>query len=120
MLFDKQAHMHIIFLCHEDVKIVENVHAVDGPAHPGRAMTEYLPGQFSTVVRLIREQQLVKGAANPEDVVVAVGENDGKFTAKIRTDDESQPNKLKRVVCNRDPRNWWDQYDASLNLKETK
>jgi len=122
MLFDKQADMHIIFLCHEDVKIIENVHAVGGPAHPGRQMTEYLPAQFSTVVRLIREQQLLKGAETPEDVVVAIGENDGKFIAKIRTEDETQPNKLSRVVCNRDPINWWNQYDASLNLtqKETK
>jgi hypothetical protein len=118
MLFDKQADMHIIFLCHEDVKIIENVHAVGGPAHPGRQMTEYLPAQFSTVVRLIREQQLLKGAEMPEDVVVAIGENDGKFIAKIRTEDETQPNKLSRVVCNRDPINWWRAYDASLGLKE--
>jgi len=120
MLFDRQSDMHIIFLCHEDVKIVENVHAVGGPAHPGRQMTEYLPAQFSTVIRLIREQQLIKGAEYPEDVVVAVGENDGKFIAKVRTEDESQKNKLARVVCNRDPRNWFDLYDASLNLTEVK
>lgn len=120
MLFDRQADMHIIFLCHEDVKIIENVHAVGGPAHPGRQMTEYLPAQFSTVVRLIREQQLLKGAETPEDVVVAIGENDGKFIAKIRTEDENQPNLMARVVCHRDPRNWWDQYDRSLHMKETK
>lgn len=120
MLFDRQSDMHIIFLCHEDVKIVENVHAVGGPAHPGRQMTEYLPAQFSTVVRLIREQQLVKGAEMPEDVVVAIGENDGKFIAKIRTNDESQPNKLARIVCGRDPINWWTKYDESLIIKESK
>jgi len=119
MLFDRQADMHIIFLCHEDVKIVENVHAVGGPAHPGRQMTEYLPAQFSTVIRLIREQQLIKGAEVPEDVVVAIGENDGKFIAKVRTEDEVKKNVMARVVCNRDPLNWWTAYDASLNVKES-
>lgn len=121
MLFDRQADMHIIFLMHEDVKIIENVHAVGGPAHPGRQMTEYLPGQFSTCVRLIREQQLVKGAEMPEDVVVAIGESDGKFIAKVRTEDESRPNVMARVVCQRNPLNWWEAYDASLGIsKETK
>lgn len=117
MLFDRQADMHIIFLMHEDVKIVENVHAVGGPAHPGRQMTEYLPAQFSTVIRLIREQQLVKGATAPEDVVVAIGEHDGKFIAKVRTEDEEAPNKMARVVCNRNPINWWTQYDAHLGVQ---
>jgi hypothetical protein len=120
MLFDRQADMHILFVCHEDVKIVENVHAVGGPSHPGRQMTEYLPAQFSTVVRLIREQQLVKGADMPEDVVVAIGENDGKFIAKVRTEDESKKNEMARVVCDRNPLNWWTKYDASLGIKETK
>jgi hypothetical protein len=119
MLFDRQADMHIIFLCHEDVKVIDGVHATGGPAYPGRQMMEYLPGQFSTVIRFIREQMLVKGAEVPEDVVVAIGENDGKFIAKVRTEDEIGPNKLARVVCNRDPINWWNQYDASLNLKES-
>jgi hypothetical protein len=118
MLFDRQADMHIIFLCHEDVKIVDGIHATGGPAYPGRQMMEYLPGQFSTCIRFVREQMLVKGAELPEDVVVAIGENDGKFIAKVRTEDEIGPNKLARVVCNRDPINWWNQYDASLNLKE--
>lgn len=112
MIFDKQRDMHIIFLCHEDVKIVENVHAVGGPAHPGRAMTEYLPAQFNTVVRLIREQTLVPGADAPEDVVIAITENDGKFIAKVRTADEKNVNPLGRVVLNRDPINWWEKYDA--------
>jgi hypothetical protein len=120
MLVDKQSDMHIILLCHEDVKIIENVHAVGGPAYPGRQMMEYLPGQFSTVVRLIREQQLIKGAEMPEDVVIAIAENDGKFVAKCRTEDESKRNVMARVVCQRDPINWWREYDASLNLRENK
>lgn len=118
MLVARQAGLHIILLCHEDVKIVGETHAVGGPAWPGRQMTEYLPGQFSTVVRLIREQQLIKGAEMPEDVVVAIAEGDGKFVAKCRTNDETQPNKMARVVCNRNPINWFEQYDASLGLTQ--
>lgn len=110
MLFDKQADKHIIFLCHEDVKLVDGVEAVGGPAHPGRAMTEYLPGQFSTVVRLVREQEM--GEEDMENVVVAITEHDGKFIAKLRTDDEEAANPLARVTLNRTSTNWWEQYDA--------
>lgn len=110
MIFAKQKDMHIIFLCHEDVKIVENVHAVGGPAHPGRAMTEYLPAQFNTVIRLIREQTLVPGADAPEDVVIAITENDGKFIAKVRTANETGINPLARVALDRDPSPYWIKY----------
>lgn len=115
MIFTRQKDMHIIFLCHEDVKIVENVHAVGGPAHPGRAMTEYLPAQFNTVVRLIREQTLVPGADAPEDVVIAITENDGKFISKVRTANENAPNPLARKILERNPINWWEAYDAIFN-----
>ena len=117
-LAKRQKDMHIIFLCHEEIKIVEGFPAKGGPAFPGRAMSEHLPGQFHTVIRLIRRQELLKGAEMPEDVVIAIGENDGKFVAKVRTDDETQKNKMARVICNRNPINWWEAYDASLNIKE--
>jgi len=118
MIFTRQKDMHIIFLCHEDVKIVENVHAVGGPAHPGRAMTEYLPAQFNTVIRLIREQTLVPGADAPEDVVIAITENDGKFIAKVRTSNETAANPLARVILDRDPSPYWIKYEASGQTKE--
>ncbi len=118
MLFDKQAHMHIIFLCHEDVKIIENVHAIGGPAHPGRAMTEYLPAQFSTVLRLIREQVLVPGEAYPRDVVIAIGEGDGKFISKVKTENETGPNPLARVALEQDPTSYWVKYDTVYNLNK--
>jgi hypothetical protein len=112
MIFAKQRTMHIIFLMHEDVKIIENVHAIGGPAHPGRAMTEYIPAQFSTVIRLIRDKMLTPGADAPEDVVIAITENDGKFIAKIRTSNERSNNVLARVALDRDPSSYWVQYDA--------
>lgn len=110
MIFTRQKDMNILFLCHEDVKIIENVHAVGGPAHPGRAMTEYLPAQFNTVIRLIREQTLVPGADAPEDVVIAITENDGKFIAKVRTADETGANPLARVLLERNPSSYWTKY----------
>jgi hypothetical protein len=111
----RQRHVRIIFLM-QDVKLVDGVTAVGGPAHPGRTMTSYLPGQFSTVIRLVRDMHLPKGAERPEEVVIAIGEHDGKFIAKVRTNDEEAPNKMARVTCNRNPVNWWEAYDASLGL----
>lgn len=113
MLFDKQEDKHIIFLCHEDSKQVEGMSAIGGPAHPGRQMIDYLPAQFSTVVRLIRadgEFDAEKG--DLESKVVAITENDGKYVAKMRLDDEEAPNPMARVVLDRNPVNWWEQYDA--------
>lgn len=121
MIFTRQKDMNIIFLCHEDVKIVENVHAVGGPAHPGRAMTEYLPAQFNTVIRLIREQTLVPGADAPEDVVIAITENDGKFIAKVRTANETGANPLARVFLERNPSSYWTKYyDPQFAVVEPK
>ena len=115
MLFARQKDMHIIMCCHEDIKLVEGIHAVGGPAHPGRAMTEYVPSMFNTVIRLIRDQVLIPGASAPEEVVIAIGENDGKFISKIRTCDENHPNPLARKILDRNPINWWEAYDALFN-----
>lgn len=120
MLFDKQRTKNVILVCHEDVKIIENVHAVGGPAHPGRAMTEELPAQFSTVIRLIREQLLIPGASAPQDVVVAISDNDGKFIAKIRTMDEVNKNPLGRVILESNPVNFWEKYDSIYHVKKEK
>ncbi len=119
MIFTRQRNMHIIFICHEDVKIVENVSAVGGPAHPGRAMTEYLPAQFNTVIRLIRQQVLIPGDESPTDSVVAITENDGKYVAKVRTANEATANPLARVILDRDPVNFWNQYDALFTAEAT-
>jgi len=113
MVFDKQSDMHVVFLCHEDVKIVEEVAAVGGPSHPGRSMTEYLPAQFSTVIRLIREQTLIPGEDFARNVVIAITENDGKFIAKTRTSDEDAPNPIARVVLDQNPSSYWKQYLAA-------
>jgi hypothetical protein len=110
MLFEKQKKYHIVFVCHEDVKVVEGVQATGGPAHPGRAMLEYLPAQFNTVIRLIRDEVLTPDNT-VESVVVAVTENDGRFIAKVRTADEVNPNPIGRVVLDRDPVNLWNKYD---------
>ncbi|SRR6266850_2297154 len=118
MLFEFQSDNHIIFIHHEDVKMVDGIQTIGGPSHPGRHMLEYLPAQFNTVVRLIRESVLVPGANVPEDIVIAVGDNDGKFIAKMRTRDEEHASPLSRVILDRNPENYWKLYD-SIYLKET-
>jgi hypothetical protein len=102
------------------VKLLDGVRAVGGPSHPGRSLVDFLPGQFSTVIRLIREPILIPGEMVPRDVVVAVTENDGKFVAKLRTckEDEKNPNPMKRVVLNVNPINLWETYDSYM-MKET-
>ena len=110
-LFSLQANKHIIFVCHEESKqLAEGAPFVGGPQHPGRQMIDYLPAQFSTVVRLVRDEVLVPGADDVTSVVVAITENDGKFVAKLRTDDEEQPNPMARKVLDRNPSPWWDDY----------
>lgn len=118
MLFDKQRNKHVILVCHEDIKIVENIHAIGGPAHPGRTMTEELPGQFSTVIRLIRDEIITPGSQNPEDVVVAISDHDGKFIAKMRTTNEREANPLARVILDRTSENYWIKYDSIYAPKE--
>ena len=115
MLFDKQEDKHIIFLCHEESKQVEGMPAVGGPQHPGRQMIDYLPAQFSTVIRLVRDEIMVPGADDVTPVVIAITENDGKYVAKLRTEDEEAPNPLARRVLDRNPSPWWLEYVAATS-----
>jgi hypothetical protein len=116
MLFEKQANLHIIFICHEESKqLAENTPTVGGPQHPGRQMIDYLPAQFSTVIRLVRDEVIVEGADDVTPVVIALTENDGKYVAKLRTDDEEAPNPLARRVLQRNPNHWWVEYESYIN-----
>ena len=115
-IFKYQKDKHIIFVCHEDVKSIDNIRSQGGPAHPGKALMDFLPGQFYTVIRLIREPVLTPGDLVPHDVVVAVTDNDGKFVAKCRTSDETKASPLGRVQLNVDPSNFWtDHYCPKFN-----
>lgn len=112
-LFDKQRDYHIIFGCHEQLKYIEEVCVGGGPAHPGRRMLKELPARFSTVIRLIRDTvEVQEPEYHLENVVIALTENDGQFIAKVRTSDEDKPNPLARVILDRNPINFWQQYDA--------
>jgi hypothetical protein len=83
-------------------------------------MLDYLPSQFPTVIRLIRDEIIPPGGDDVQPVVIAVTENDGKFVAKLRTDDEKAPNPIARCVLERDPSPWWDQYLAVTGAKPEK
>ena len=109
-LFARYHDKHIIFVCHEESKDYDG-EIVGGPQHPGRQMIDYLPGQFSTVIRLTRESLVVPGEEDLTSVVVAITENDGKFVAKIRTDDEEAPNPMARITLRRNPAHWWEMYE---------
>jgi hypothetical protein len=115
-LFDLHADKHIIFLMHEESKMIggANGTVVGGPQHPGWTMIDYLPSQFSTVIRLIRDEILVPGASDITPVVVAITEYDGKFPAKLRTCDEDEINPIGRVVLERNPNSWWVDYESYM------
>lgn len=114
VLFDAHPDKHIIFIMHEESKMVGGANgvAVGGPQHPGWTMIDYLPSQFSTVIRLVRDEILVPGADDISPVVVAITEYDGKFPAKLRTDDEEAPNPLARRTLDRNPAPWWIEYET--------
>ena len=123
VLFDMQSEMHIIFLCHEESKQAEGMPTVGGPQHPGRQMIDYLPAQFSTVIRLVNDEILVPGEDDVRKVVIAITENDGKFVAKLRTDDEEAPNPFARRVLERNPAHWWvdlEEFRASQGSSNSK
>lgn len=115
MLFDKQLDRHIVFICHEESRQIEGMPPVGGPQHPGRQMIDYLPAQFSTVIRLVRDEVVLPGNEDTTPVVVAITENDGKYVAKLRTDDEEAPNPLARRVLERNPNHWWLEYEEYVN-----
>ena len=115
MLFDRQLDKHIIFLCHEESKqLADNTPSVGGPQHPGRQMIDYLPAQFSTVIRLVRDTVLVQGEDDVRPTVIAITENDGKYVAKLRTDDEEAPNPLASVPLEQNPSPWWVKYEEYI------
>jgi hypothetical protein len=67
------------------------------------------------VIRLVRDELVVPGADDVSSVVVAITENDGKYVAKLRTDDEEAPNPLARRILDRNPNSWWVEYEAYTN-----
>jgi len=117
LLFGSHPDKHIIFVMHEESKQIggKDGPIIGGPQHPGWTMIDYLPSQFSTVIRLIRDEVLVPGADDITPVVVAITEYDGKFPAKLRTDDEEAPNPLARRVLARNPSPWWTEYEAYVD-----
>ncbi len=113
ILFDRHQDKHIIFLCHEESRQIEGMGAFGGPQHPGRQMIDYLPAQFYTVVRLVREDVQVPGdEVEFRPAVVAITENDGKYVAKMRLEDENAPNPMAKRILERDPTSWWVEYEA--------
>ena len=112
-LFDLQRHYNIVFVCHGTLKYVDDVCIGGGPSHPGRRMLTELPARFSTVVRLVREDvEIQEPEYHVENAVVAITENDGRWVAKARLENEEDPNPLAHVVLNQTGSNFWGMYES--------
>ncbi len=87
--------------------VVRSVPVKPAPQHPAIADKVQRTG----AVGKISVSTKVEG----EFVVIAITDNDGKFVAKLRTDDESAPNPLARVVLDRDPSSYWVKFEEYMH-----
>jgi hypothetical protein len=113
-IFLAQSDKNIIFIMHEDTDVIEGVGTRLGPAHPGKQMTEELPANFSTVIRLDRELIQPVPGQPMKMVVVAFTDGNGQFVAKLR-ENGTEGNPMPRTVLGIDPINFWaDNFDPAM------
>lgn len=105
-IFLAQSDKNIIFIMHEDTDVIEGVGTRLGPSHPGKQMTEELPANFSTVIRL--DRKLIQPAPGQpmKMVVVAQTDGNGQFVAKLR-ENTTEGNPIPEVIVDVDPVNFW-------------
>jgi len=119
----KQSTLNIIFICHQQLIADENnaAHTIGGPSLAGRAMTEWLPSRFSTVIHLDRKTKvkIVGGERTEEAKVVAWMAPHGAWIAR-RNEAGEKGNPLQSLELNIDPINFWRVYDEALPIKEMK
>lgn len=113
LLDQHQSHMHIIFLMHEELNVVEGQGAMGGPSHPGQQMLEELPGMFSTVVRLTRKTTPAQKDKPAVVEIIANTAPTGVFLGKVRENGDAG-NPMPTVRLNNDPVNFWEQYDKLI------
>lgn len=109
-LYQFQAHYHIILICHEDMKQLDDGTVIGGPAFPGRQVAAELPGKVSTVIRLIRKGVLDPMTSAVTYRVFAVTTHSGKFMAKLR-ECGAGGNPIPEVMLDIMPKAWWTMYD---------
>ena len=110
----KQSTLNIIFICHQQLIADEEnkSHTIGGPALAGRAMTEWLPSRFSTVIHLDRKVRVKidKGERTEDVKVVAWMAPHGAWIAR-RNEAGEMGNPLQSCELNVDPINFWSLYD---------
>lgn len=114
----QQREMNVILICHQtfDKDDKENRAAIGGPTTVGRAMIEWLPARFSTVIRMDRTtRNVVKGnKVESETKLVARMAQHGAWIAR-RNEASTEGNQLAAVELDIDPTNFWTLYDKKEN-----
>jgi hypothetical protein len=116
-IIKNQPGMNIIMVCHQDTDKDELAGTVGGPATVGRAMIEWLPARFKTVIRLDRtvENAVVNGAAIQKTKYIARTSPHGAWIARINEASETG-NPIPYIVLNVDPINFWIEKDLKLGV----
>lgn len=113
-----QPGMNIIMICHQDTDKDDLAGTVGGPATVGRAMIEWLPARFKTVIRLDRavENAVAGGQVIQKTKYIARTSPHGAWIARINEASETG-NPIPVTVLNVDPINFWNDHDRLLNIK---
>lgn len=119
-LINQQPEMNILLTCHQALNDSdEKGHVIGGPALTGRAMIEWLPARFSTVIRLDRMvKPVLKGGKMENEVkILARMAPHGAWIAR-RNESGAEGNPLPVVELDVDPINFWTAYDNTRPGKE--
>lgn len=122
-LITKQVDLNIILICHQmlDRDETDAKATLGGPSTVGRAMLEWLPARFSTVIRMDRVMKQVarNGKVETDTKLIARMAQHGVWIAR-RNEAGLEGNPLPSLELDVDPINFWVAYDKnSPNHKET-
>lgn len=120
-IFKQNPEMNIIFVCHQATDDESALGAIGGPATVGRALIEWLPARFKTVIRL--DRKLLKGtgddgALTQEVKLLARTAQHGAWLARLNENSETG-NPLPSTELEIDPVNFWEKYDKVKTQKDT-
>lgn len=122
-LFNHQRDLNILLICHQtlDRNEKDDKASLGGPATVGRAMVEWLPSRFSSVIRMDRiARQVAKGGkVETETKLIARMAQHGVWIAR-RNEAGKDGNPLPSLELDVDPKNFWVEYDKNRpTVKET-
>ena len=119
-IFNQNPDMNIIFVCHQATDDDSALGSVGGPATIGRALIEWLPARFKTVIRL--DRKLIQATADSGEMsssvkLLARTAQHGAWLARLNENSETG-NPIPSVELDVDPVNFWEKYDAIKTQKE--